>query len=82
MSFICQQCYQPIPPASPSHRVITGRRVAVYPPRSFANRPGIYDDSRHDPGGSGEETVGEKLVCGPCKEALGINAYRRSADHV
>lgn len=72
--FRCKKCQCVVPPRTPAHRLIVQRRSKEYPYRSKANvvvrRTSLDKKPKKqyldDPGGIGEETVSEVVVCPAC----------------
>jgi hypothetical protein len=71
--FRCQLCDEVVPPRTAARRVVVRTRGKKYPFRPRINRLVRLSESgkpketfTDDPGGAGQEIVGELLVCPAC----------------
>jgi hypothetical protein len=68
----CDQCGATVPPRNRARRVVVETRERIYPARLKANRVVSFVNGKRkvvlkdDPGGFGEETVREVVVCQTC----------------
>ena len=76
--FRCQMCQCVVPRRTPCQRLVLKSRTKMYPYRSRANVVVVHEppkkpkkEYRDDPGGEGEETVNEVIVCPSCAALAG-----------